>query len=434
MATVQRASITHAQTSTLFWINLAVGGMLAALCTAAAPILATFYHEPRLLSITIVLGAGFLFGGASAQHRAIMHRDMRFRVLTMIDIVSLLVSIAVGIGMAAAGLGYWALVGMTTCSTVVSVLGTWAAGGWLPGLPRWGAEVGSMLRYGGTLTLNSIIVYLAYNLDKVFLGRFWGAETLGIYGRAYNLMNLPTQNLNAAIAHVAFPALSRLQDDPKRLRSYFLKGYGLFLSLVMPLTMGCALFADDIIRVFLGSKWGAAAPVFRFLAPTILSFGFINPFGWLLQATGRAVRSLLIAFLIAPLVILGYLAGLRYGANGVAAGFSVTTALLVVPVILWSAHGLPIAAVDALKSIMRPFLSILVAANTTLAASRLISLLDPPLLRLTVASAVLFGVYFLMLWFVMRQKDTYLRLLRDIGVWPFARRSSIAEPPRPADA
>jgi O-antigen/teichoic acid export membrane protein len=423
MATVQRASITRAQTSTLFWINLAVGGILAALCAAVAPILAAFYHEPRLLWVTVVLGAGFVCSGAAAQHRAIMYRDMRFPVMTMIDIISVLVSIAVGIAMAAAGLGYWALVGMTTSGTVVTVLGVWAAGGWMPGVPRWGVGVGSMLRYGGTLTLNNIIVYLAYNVDKVLLGRFWGAEALGIYGRAYNLINLPTQNLNSAIANVAFPALSRLQNDPARLRSYFLKGYSLFLSLVMPLTMGCALFAEDIVRVFLGPKWGAAAPVFRWLAPTILAFAFINPFGWLLLATGRAVRSLLIAILIAPLVILGYLAGLRYGANGVAAGFSVMTVLLVVPVIVWSAHGLPITAVDALRAIMRPFLSILAGVATTLAAWSLINLLDPPLLRLTVASTVLFGVYFLMLWFVMGQKEVYLRLLRDIGVWPFAGRA-----------
>jgi O-antigen/teichoic acid export membrane protein len=422
MATVQRASITHAQTSTLFWVNLAVGGILSALCVAAAPFLATFYHEPRLLMITIVMGAGFVCSGAAAQHRAIMCRAMRFPVLIMIDIVSLLVSIVVGIGMAAAGLGYWALVGMATSSTVAGALGPWLAAGWIPGLPRRGVGLWSMLRYGGTLTLNNIIVYLAYNADKVLVGRFWGAETLGIYGRAYNLINLPTQNLNSAIASVAFPALSRLQNDPERLRNYFLKGYSLFLSLVMPITIACALFADDIVRVFLGPRWGAAVPVFRWLAPTILAFGLMNPFGWMLAAVGRAVRSLLISFLIAPIVVLGYLAGLKYGANGVAAGFSVTTVLLVVPVIFWSAHGLPMTALDAFKAMLRPFLSILAGVAATLAAWSFIQFLGSPLLRLTVASTVLFGVYFLMLWFVMGQKEVYLRLLRDIGIWPFSGR------------
>ena len=78
MATVQRASITRAQTSMLFWINLAVGGLLAALSAAIAPILVGFYHEPRLLWATIVLGLSFVFNGAGAQHRAVLQRDMRF--------------------------------------------------------------------------------------------------------------------------------------------------------------------------------------------------------------------------------------------------------------------------------------------------------------------------------------------------------------------
>ena len=84
-----------------------------------------------------------------------------------------------------------------------------------------------MLQFGGAITLNGLVVYIAYNLEKVLLGRFWGAEVVGIYGRAYQLINIPTDNLNSAAGGVAFAALSRVQNDPQRLRSYFLKGYSL---------------------------------------------------------------------------------------------------------------------------------------------------------------------------------------------------------------
>jgi PST family polysaccharide transporter len=424
MATVQRASITRAQTSMLFWINLSVGLILGALCAALAPVLVGFYHEPRLFWVTVVLGLGFVFNGASAQHRATLQRDMRFSVLVMIDIAALLASIAVGVGMAASGQRYWALVGMTVSQPLVSVLGVWVAGGWIPGPPRRSAGVLSMLHYGGTVTLNSVIVYLAYNVDKVLLGRFWGAEILGVYGRAYQLVSLPTDNLNSTIGQVAFPALSRLQNDPARLRSYFLKGYGLFLSLVMPITVGCALFAEDIVRVFLGPKWGAAVPVFRLLAPTILSFALMNPHAWLLLATGRAVRSLKIALVIAPIVILGYVGGLSYGPTGVAIGFSISTMILAVPVILWSVKDTTITPLDELKVIMRPFLSILMGAGAALAASSFIQVLAQPLLRLIIANAILFGVYAIVLLFVMGQKGIYVELIRQLGVWPLARRRS----------
>jgi PST family polysaccharide transporter len=78
MAMVQRESITEAQVSTLFWINAAVGGLLAILSTLLAPILVRFYGEPRLFLITVALGMAFLFNGVAAQHRAMLQRSMRF--------------------------------------------------------------------------------------------------------------------------------------------------------------------------------------------------------------------------------------------------------------------------------------------------------------------------------------------------------------------
>jgi O-antigen/teichoic acid export membrane protein len=428
MATVQRTSISHAQLSMLFWINLAVGGLLAALCVATAPVLVAFYHEPRLLWISVVIGLGFVFNGAAAQHRAKLQRDMRFTVLTTLDVISFIVSVAVGVSMAAAGQSYWALVVMNVCPSAVGAAGIWAVAQWTPGPPQWGTEVRSLLGYGGTVTLDGIITFITYNADKVLLGRFCGPQALGIYGRAYQLVNIPTANLNSTIALVVFPALSRLQDDPERLRNYFLKGYGLFLSLVMPITMGCALCAEDIVQVLLGPKWGAAAPACRLLAPTILTFALLNPLAWLLLSTGRAVRSLNIGLLIAPVVILGELAGLRYGPTGVAAGLTVATALLVLPVIFWATHKTPVTAADTLKVIMRPFLSILIAGGSVLAAWSFIHSLTSPLLRLIAANAVLFGVYFVVFWFVMGQKAIYLPVLRDVGLWPIVgqRRRSLS--------
>lgn len=230
MATVQRASISREQTSMLFWVNLVVGALLAGLCAAAAPILTRFYHEPRLFWMTVVIGTGFIFNGGAAQHRATLQREMRFAALAIIDVASIALSIVLSIAMAMAGQGYWALVGMALCPNTLGLLGVWLAGGWMPVAPRRGTGVIAMLKYGGTVTLNNLLSYIACNTDKVLLGRFWGAEALGIYGRAYQLINLPTDNLNSTIGLVAFPALSRLQNDPERLKKYFLKGYGLFLS------------------------------------------------------------------------------------------------------------------------------------------------------------------------------------------------------------
>jgi hypothetical protein len=92
----------------------------------------------------------------------------------------------------------------------------------------------------------------------------------------------------------------------------------------------------------------------------------------------------------------------------------------VVPVIVWSTRGTPITAIDTFRVVLRPFLSILIGAGVTLAALPFLNPLSPALIRLIASSAVLFGVYAIVLWFIMGQKAVYLGLLREVGVWPFA--------------
>jgi O-antigen/teichoic acid export membrane protein len=412
MATVQRASITSAQTSTLFWVNVGVGALLAVLTAATAPMLTTFYNDPRLFWITVAMGTSFVFNGAAAQHRAMLQRSMRFSVLAIIDVVSLLASIATGVGMAMAGYGYWALVAMMIVQQAAGVPGVWLATRWIPGLPRRRSGIRSMLLYGGALTLNNVVVYIAYNFDKVLIGRFWGAEVLGVYGRAYQLVNLPNENLSWTIGSVAFPALSRVQHDPARLRSYFLKGYRVFLSLIIPVTVACGLFADDVIVVALGPQWRDAASIFRLLTPTILAFAIANPFAWLMLATGRAVRCLQIALVVTPVLLLSYVLGLKHGPQGVAVGFSVTMLLSIVPVLLWAKQGTLITMRDILRAVMPASISIAVGAAATLIARPMVDPVTPAFVRLVVESTIMVGAYAFTLLLVMKQKSMYVGLFR----------------------
>jgi len=235
VATIQRATITDEQTSTLFWINIVVGAILGIASLAIAPLVAAFYHEPQLSLVMIVLGSGFVFNAAGVQHSALLQRQMRFTALAVIEVLSLLISSAISIAMATRGYGYWALVAWSVTLPLASTLLTVFQSGWIPGRPRLNTGMRSMMRFGGIVTLNGLVVYVAYNLDKILLGRFWGAEVVGIYGRAYQLVTLPTDYLNGATGSVAIPVLSRLQDDPERLRNYFLKGYSLVLALTIPM-------------------------------------------------------------------------------------------------------------------------------------------------------------------------------------------------------
>lgn len=417
-AAVQRTTVTDEQISTLFWINIVVGALLGLVAVAIAPVIAAFYHEPRLFGVTTVLAAGFLFNAAGVQHSALLQRQMRFTALAVISTVSLIVGTAIAVGGAKAGYGYWALVAMTVTLPLTSTIGLWLTTAWVPGMPHRRAGIRSMMRFGGTITLNGLVVYVASNLEKVLLGRFWGVDAIGIYGRSYQLVNIPTDNMNSAVGEVAFSALSRLQDDPSRLKSYFLKGYSLVLALTLPMTIACALFADDMIFVLLGPKWKEAAAIFRLLAPTILVFAIANPLSWLLCSIGLVGRGLKMALVIAPLMIAGYVMGLPYGPRGVAFAYSAVLTLWVIPLIAWSVHGTVISFRDIMLAVSRPLLSGIVAAVLAFGLQFFYGPLLPPLARLVLGVTLLLGAYLGMLLQVMGQKLFYLDLLRGLSGRP----------------
>jgi O-antigen/teichoic acid export membrane protein len=413
-AVIQRATVTEEQSSTLFWINLLVGAVLTIIAVLLAPIVAIFYHEPRLFWVTSVVALGFLFNAAGIQHSALLQRQMRFTVLAWIDLISLILSTALAIGAAKAGFGYWALVVMTICLPLTGSVGLWLASAWVPGLPHKGVGIRTMMRFGGTLTLNGLVLYVATNFEKVLLGRFWGAEALGIYGRAYQLIRIPTDNLNSAVGDVAFSALSRIQDEPERLKRYFLKGYSLVLAVTLPMTVACGLFPDDMVAVLLGAKWKETAPIFRLLTPMMLIFAVLNPIGWLLNAIGMVGRGLKIALVLAPLMIASYIIGLPYGPKGVASAYSAVMLVWLIPGLAWAVHGTVISFWDVVGEMSRPFASIVPAAALAFGLHLYLGHALLALPRLALECVVLFSIYFFVLLFVAGQKSFYIDLLRGL--------------------
>jgi O-antigen/teichoic acid export membrane protein len=264
------------------------------------------------------------------------------------------------------------------------------------------------------VSLNSILVYFAYNTEKILLGRFWGVAPLGIYSRAYSLANLPVQQFIGSVGAVVFPLLARMQSDAQLLRRTFLKCHALVVSLIIPALIVCSLFADEIIATLLGPKWNGVSPVVRLLTPAVLAFALINPLSWLLRATGMVRRSLNIALLIAPVVILGVLAGLRHGPTGVAMGYSGAMLLLSVPMVAWAKHRTGVTTRDYLDTIKYPLIA---GAGGTAAGWVFKAVVQnslAPLSLLVLGVTLSFAVYACILLFVLKQKSTYVDLLNQL--------------------
>ena len=152
-ATIQRLEVTHEQISTLFWVNAAVGVMLAILCAASAPLVVAFYHEPRLYWVAVVSGTTFIFNGLASQHAALLTRRMRFVTQANIGVLSLLVGSATGIVMALLGYRYWSLVGMALSGSICRCCGCMDGGSLDPRAPapQMRCPVDASFRRGGNL-------------------------------------------------------------------------------------------------------------------------------------------------------------------------------------------------------------------------------------------------------------------------------------------
>lgn len=424
-ATVQQVHVTEEQTSTLFWLNVLLGFCLTAITFAFAPAIGAFYHEPRLVGVTLVVSVSFFVNGLGVQHSAMLQREMRFTALAMIEFISIVVSSAIGVVGAKAGLSYWALALMTVAAPTVSTVGLWIAAAWIPGKPRRGAGLRTMMKFGGTVTLNGLVAYVGANCEKVLLGRFWGAEAIGIYGRAYQLIRIPTDNLNWSMGEVAFSALSRIQHDADLLKRYFLKGYSLILALTLPITLCCWVFAEDVILVLLGPKWHEAVAIFRLLAPTILAFAILNPMGWLMNSIGYVGRGLKIALVLTPAMIVSYVIGLPYGPKGVATAYSAVMVLALVPLIAWSVKDTKITLWDVVSTAAKPVVSAAIAVLISYLGRPVYASLSAAWLRLGVEVLLMFVVYAGALLIVAGEKSVYRDMLRHLTTRSTAENATV---------
>jgi PST family polysaccharide transporter len=324
------------------------------LTVALAPAIAHFYHDPRLAAMTMALGLGFLITGLGVQHQALLRRQMRFKSLAAIDLAASLLSASVGIVMALERFSYWSLVGMQLVSALTITVISWAQCGWLPRRPSKAAGVGSLVAFGGNLTLSNVLNYVVRNADNVLLGWRWGADTLGLYTRAYALLALPLAQIVSPIGTVVAPAMSRLQNEPERFRAYYLRVLKLIAYATVPAVMGLIVFSDEVVSVVLGPRWHPVSRLFRILSISAVCQTVLSTTGWIYTALARTRPMALWAMVTSPLMVLSFVVGLPFGAAGVATAFSVLALALTYPGFVVALRNTPISVSDVGGTIYRP--------------------------------------------------------------------------------
>jgi PST family polysaccharide transporter len=220
-----------------------------------------------------------------------------------------------------------------------------------------------MLSFGGHITAFNALIYALRNFDNVIVGMVLGAAPLGLYSKAYNLLMLPIRQINNPLTSVALPALSKLQNDPARFKSFFLNMCSVASVISIPIVAYSYVDADIIIRILLGEKWMSATETFRLLAPASLA-GAVNFIpGLLCVSRGKADLQLRWAVWTAPLIIVGFCIGVMWGINGVAASFSITYPITFLIFIFMACKGSPVNVSDIGKSLSMPLLAAISSAT-----------------------------------------------------------------------
>jgi PST family polysaccharide transporter len=192
-----------------------------------------------------------------------------------------------------------------------------------------------MLAFGGHLTGFQVVNYFARNADNALIGWRWGDTVLGLYGRAYQLLLLPLSQINAPIASVAIPALSRLQNHEKHYRTAYLQLLRKLAMLTIPpiaLTIVCA---DWIVHAVLGPQWDGAAKIFVWLGLAALLQPITYTSGWLFISQGRTREQLAWGVVGSGIIVLSFLIGLHWGAIGVSIAYAICINLIATPLLLW---------------------------------------------------------------------------------------------------
>lgn len=319
MAAIQSRTITNRQRSNLFWTNLLLGLILYLIAYACSPLIAAFYNEPALVDVGRYMAIGFFIGALSAQFRAEITAQLRFKTLAIVDVVAAVIALIAGVAIAVVGLGYWALVAQQLTLSLVTLFGVAALARWFPGLPRRTAGMMPLYRFGINTLGQQVFVYASANIDSILLGRFSGPAALGYYDRAYSIFRIPLQQIANPLTRVGMPILSRLQGD-KRYGSYAIRAQLVVTYAIGGMFLYMFAISSPMIDLWLGGGWAEVKPIFMLLAVGGVFQVLSWVYGWVFLSLGLTGLQFRWTVIGRSLVITGMVVGVQHGATGVAAG------------------------------------------------------------------------------------------------------------------
>lgn len=362
-AATQRISVDLDQLSNLFWINTAVGFILAGITVLCSPLLALLFGEPRVTRAAIVLSLTLIAIGCGAQHEALLRRRLRYGSLQIVRVSSHVCGVVVGIVSAFAGAGFWALIWMHVSIQIARTILFWIFAAWRPGRPKRNTSVRSIVTFATGLVPARLILYLSRNAAPIALGAVAGTIDLGLYNRASTAVMTPVSSVLDPLERVVPSSLSRLQEDRASFRRLFKQ------TMTIAAFGGCGILgllvaeAPAFVSLLLGEQWLSAIPLVRWLSLAGFAAVIGKATGWVLVPIGAARKLVTVRLIRAGASVAGVIVGWQWGPAGIAAGYGIASLISLFGEIMYAATGTPLRARALVEAAWRSTLSGLIAGS-----------------------------------------------------------------------
>jgi len=326
-AIIQKKDIKENHLSTAFWTGVVVGFLSWGISIIAAPLIASFFRRKILEKIVILISSGFIINSLGVVHKTLLNKNLSFRKISMIEILSVLFYGISTIALSISGFGVWSLVLGYLVSIATEVLLLWYLSKWKPKLIFSISSFKELFSFGINVWLFNFVNYGRENVDYFAIGRYLGATPLGFYTLAYSLANLPRRKLSTIITRVTFPAFSKIQDENERLSKAYLQTTSYISLITFPLLAGLIVVAPEFIRTIYGDKWIPMILTLRLLCIAGMLYSIGTTVGPIYLAKGRPDLQLRIGVVAFVFLAVFVFIGVRLGTNGVAAAVTSYTIL-----------------------------------------------------------------------------------------------------------
>jgi len=279
--------VTHDHYNVVFIFNITVSSFLYFLIFIGAPSISDFYNEPRLLWVARILGINLILSSFGLIHQTILQKRLNFKTLTKIKLVSVIVSVIVGIILAIEDYGVWALVMMTISENLVRVILISFINKWSPSFSFNTTIFKELFSKGIAIFLAGLSKQITVNIFSVVIGKYFTTIDVGFYSQGKKLQTRITDFLNNSIQGVMYPVQSLMKADILRLKNSVRKNVKITSLVIFPASLGIIVIANQFVEIFLTSKWLPSVYYLQILAIASMFYVLRSSVGSFLMPLGK---------------------------------------------------------------------------------------------------------------------------------------------------